>query len=110
MLLLPVVLPSPSTSDKVSAVPTCASTYALIDCCVASFVALLLAMLSSSAMSVIVTAPVPDSPSNSTVPVTSIPVADTLIRSTLAVCILIELPSIVKSPVPVSRIKLPVPL
>ena len=44
----PVVLPLAKISAKVSTVPTWLSTYALIDCCEATAVAELLAILSSS--------------------------------------------------------------
>ena len=61
-----VVFPLAKTSVNVSEVATWLSTYVLIDCCVASLVALLDAILSSSSMSVIVTEPVPDKLLNST--------------------------------------------
>ena len=53
----PEVLPIARTSAKVSAVATWASTYALIDCCVESAVALLEDMLSSSRIDVTETLP-----------------------------------------------------
>ena len=46
--LAPVVLPFARTSDSSLLAPTCESTYALMDCCVAKDVALSEAMLSSS--------------------------------------------------------------
>ena len=59
MSLAPVVLPMASTSDRASEAPTCASTYALMLCWVASAVALSEAILSSSRIFVTVVAPVP---------------------------------------------------